>query len=253
MTEDELIARCRKHEIAYTALSPLARRELWMLTEQADQCGTAFLTERTLRLRENCHIDEGRFDKLYEALEQILTLVTDGVSAYLGTLGDTGRTVSFSMARSKLSAQSLAGLRALTNMISEQERALGLLCHQCYRELSNLASGEGACVTCRITAQLIKDAAVLCEFSDDDALITAMTAHEQFINACGQRRGKIQKRLEEVLALCERTIPEILIDFRGVTLRDETELTTMVLIRACEQTRSRLSSLRSLVFSQKHA
>ena len=252
MTEDELIARCRKHEIAYTALPPLARRELLVLTEQADKHGTAFLTERAMQLRENCHVNESRCDMLYEALGQILTHVTDEVSDYLATLGDTGRTVSFSVAGSKLSAQSLAGLGALTNTISGQERALGLLCRQCYRELSELALGERACVSCRITAQLIEDAAVLCECSDD-ALKAAMAEQAQFMHACGQRRGELRGTLEAVLVLCERTVSEILVEFRGVALRDEAELTTMILIRACEQMRSRLSSLRSLVFSKKHA
>lgn len=251
MTEEELIARCRRHEIAYTALPPSARRELLTLTEQADRNGAAFLEECAARLRGNCYVNEDACGALYEAVAEVLTQVIDGTTACLGAVGDTGRTVSFSVAGTKLSARALAGLGQLKETVSVQERALGLLRGQCYRELSELALGERACMTCRITAQLISDAAVLCEIRDEES--AAVAEHMKFLDVCRQRRGEIRERLEEVLRLCERTVPEILVDFRGTVMRDEAELMSMVLIRACEQMRTRLSSLRSLLFSKKHA
>lgn len=252
MTEEELIARCRKHEIAYTALPPSARRELLALTEQADRHGAAFLTDCSSRLCENCYVNEDACGALYEAIAEVLTHVIDGATACLGTLGDTGRTVSFSVAKTKLSAQALTGLGQLKDTLSVQVRALGLLCRQCYRKLSELALGERACMTCRITGRLIADAAVLCEIRDNE-LTAALAEQARVWSACGQRREEIRERLEEALRLCERTVPEILMDFRGATVRDEAELTSMMLIRACEQMRTRLSSLRSLLFSKKHA
>lgn len=252
MTEQELIVRCRRHEIPYTAQTPTARLTLRALTEQADREGAAYLHARAAALGADACPDAADIAALHGAIGRAMTAVIDGIGEYLAVSGTDRHTISFAAAEVRLSDAAQAQLAQLRATVHAQEHALRLLCGACYRQLSALAQSEQSCLNCRITHRLIVYAAVLAEVARED--IETLDAGRRVRDAqCTQRRAAHREQLERALTLCEETVPSYLLDFLAVTVCDDKALRASEVIRACELLRTRLTSLRSLLFSENHA